>query len=38
MRTAKLVKAASADLIFTRNDLDDNVKASTIALLNQLVV
>ncbi|MCL6406408.1 DNA starvation/stationary phase protection protein Dps [Dickeya dadantii] len=38
MRTAKLVKTASADLIFTRNDLDDNVKASTIALLNQLVV
>ncbi|TYL41528.1 DNA starvation/stationary phase protection protein Dps [Dickeya sp. ws52] len=38
MRTAKLVKAASAGLIFTRNDLDDNVKASTIALLNQLVV
>ncbi|MEI7065466.1 DNA starvation/stationary phase protection protein Dps [Dickeya chrysanthemi] len=38
MRTAKLVKAAPTGLIFTRNDLDDNVKASTIALLNQLVV
>ncbi|MFC3395964.1 DNA starvation/stationary phase protection protein Dps [Brenneria rubrifaciens] len=38
MRTAKLVKSASSELIFTRNDLDDNVKSSTINLLNQLVV
>lgn len=37
MRTAKLVKSTSSDLLFTRNDLDDQVKASTIKLLNQLV-
>ncbi|MGM3174277.1 DNA starvation/stationary phase protection protein Dps [Dickeya lacustris] len=38
MRTAKLVKTASQELIFTRNDLDDSVKIATITLLNQLVV
>lgn len=38
MATAKLVKTASSDLIFTRNNLDDLVKTSTIKLLNQLVV
>nr|WP_113869205.1 DNA starvation/stationary phase protection protein Dps [Brenneria salicis]NMN91274.1 starvation-inducible DNA-binding protein [Brenneria salicis ATCC 15712 = DSM 30166]RBP58105.1 starvation-inducible DNA-binding protein [Brenneria salicis ATCC 15712 = DSM 30166]RLM29098.1 DNA starvation/stationary phase protection protein Dps [Brenneria salicis ATCC 15712 = DSM 30166] len=38
MRTAKLVKPASLELIYTRNDLDDSVKTSTIKLLNQLVV
>ncbi|EHD20975.1 MULTISPECIES: DNA starvation/stationary phase protection protein Dps [Brenneria] len=38
MRTAKLVNPASSDLIYTRNDLDDEVKTSTIKLLSQLVV
>lgn len=38
MRTAKLVESASSELIYTRNDLDDGVKTSTIKLLNHLVV
>ncbi|QTF08885.1 DNA starvation/stationary phase protection protein Dps [Brenneria izadpanahii] len=38
MRTAKLVKSASSELIYTRNDLDEEVKTSTIKLLSQLVV
>ncbi|RLM25787.1 DNA starvation/stationary phase protection protein Dps [Brenneria alni] len=38
MRTAKLVNSASSDLIYTRNNLDDEVKTSTIKLLSQLVV
>ncbi|PWC16278.1 DNA starvation/stationary phase protection protein Dps [Brenneria roseae subsp. roseae] len=38
MRTAKLVNPASSELIYTRNDLDDDVKTSTIKLLNHLVV
>ncbi|MBJ7221186.1 MULTISPECIES: DNA starvation/stationary phase protection protein Dps [unclassified Brenneria] len=38
MRTAKLVNPASSDLIYTRNDLNDEVKTSTIKLLSQLVV
>ncbi|MCG8710537.1 DNA starvation/stationary phase protection protein Dps [Brenneria sp. 4F2] len=37
MRTAKLVKTASSELIYTRNDVEDEVKTSTIKLLNQLV-
>lgn len=37
MPTAKLVKPASSDLLYTRNNLDDGVKTSTIKLLNQLV-
>ncbi|WJV55385.1 DNA starvation/stationary phase protection protein Dps [Pectobacteriaceae bacterium CE90] len=38
MRTAKLVKSAPSQFVYTRNDLDDDVKASTIKLLNQLVI
>ena len=37
MSTAKLVKAKSSELIYTRNDLDENVKLSTIKVLNRLV-
>ncbi|WJV64098.1 DNA starvation/stationary phase protection protein Dps [Pectobacteriaceae bacterium CE70] len=38
MRTAKLVKSTPSEFVYTRNDLDDDVKASTIKLLNQLVI
>ena len=38
MSTAKLVKTKSSELIYTRNDLDENVKLSTIKVLNRLVV
>lgn len=38
MATAKLVKAAASDLIYTRNNLDEHVKTSTIKLLDKLVV
>ncbi|KAA9000762.1 DNA starvation/stationary phase protection protein Dps [Affinibrenneria salicis] len=38
MGTAKLVKTTtSSDLIYTRNDVEDGVKKSTIKALNQLV-
>ncbi|MEC5320826.1 DNA starvation/stationary phase protection protein Dps [Brenneria populi subsp. brevivirga] len=37
MRTAKLVKTASSELIYTRNNVEEEVKTSTIKLLNQLV-
>ena len=37
MSTAKLVKTKSSELIYTRNDLDENVKLSTIKVLNRLV-
>ncbi len=38
MSTAKLVKTKSSELIYTRNDIEEEVKTSTIALLNRLVV
>ncbi|AXW88286.1 DNA starvation/stationary phase protection protein Dps [Lonsdalea britannica] len=38
MRTAKLVKPTSSELRYTLNDQDDEIKVSTIKLLNQLVV
>ncbi|PKE31613.1 DNA starvation/stationary phase protection protein Dps [Rahnella sp. AA] len=37
MGTAKLVKTKSSELIYTRNDLDENVKINTIKVLNHLV-
>jgi len=38
MSTAKLVKTKSSELIYTRNNIEEDVKLSTIALLNRLVV
>ncbi len=38
MSTAKLVKTKSSELIYTRNNIDEHLKVSTIALLNRLVV
>ncbi|AHF73120.1 DNA starvation/stationary phase protection protein Dps [Candidatus Sodalis pierantonius str. SOPE] len=38
MSTAKLVKTKSSELIFTRNDVDEQVKTSTIATLNRIVI
>ncbi|XBS71845.1 DNA starvation/stationary phase protection protein Dps [Acerihabitans sp. KWT182] len=38
MSTAKLVKTKSSELIYTRNNIDEDLKVSTIALLNRLVV
>lgn len=38
MSTAKLVKTKSSELIFTRNDVDEEVKTTTIATLNRIVI
>ncbi len=38
MSTAKLVKTKSSELIYTRNNIEEDLKVSTIALLNRLVV
>lgn len=38
MSTAKLFKASSNDLLYTRNDLEDSVKLETISILNVMVI
>ncbi|MGX8942029.1 DNA starvation/stationary phase protection protein Dps [Symbiopectobacterium sp. Eva_TO] len=38
MSTAKLVKTKSSELIFTRNDVDEEIKTSTIATLKRIVI
>lgn len=38
MSTAKLVKTKSSELFFTRNNVDEQVKTSTIATLNRIVI
>ncbi|MBT9433367.1 DNA starvation/stationary phase protection protein Dps [Candidatus Sodalis endolongispinus] len=38
MSTTKLVKTKSSELIFTRNDVDEEVKTTTIATLNRIVI
>lgn len=38
MSTAKLFKASSNELLYTRNDMEDSVKLETIGILNVMVV
>ncbi|SNC59149.1 DNA starvation/stationary phase protection protein Dps [Sodalis endosymbiont of Henestaris halophilus] len=38
MRTVKLIKRKSSELIFTRNDMNEKVKISIISILNRLVI
>ncbi|WP_036774341.1 DNA starvation/stationary phase protection protein Dps [Photorhabdus australis] len=38
MDTAKLIKTKSSTLLYTRNDVDDDIKQETIEILNHMVV
>ncbi|OWO84429.1 DNA starvation/stationary phase protection protein Dps [Photorhabdus luminescens] len=38
METAKLVKSGTSTLLYTRNDIDDDIKQETIEILNHMVV